>query len=96
MGLASGRTELPGQVLGSVSGNLRPEQSLPFGENSRSPLVSLWHGEGLAARGCHPGSRAQESGVGQTLSLPPLSPEDKLGAAPSAVWGLALRLVQGP
>lgn len=70
MGVAGVWPELPGQVLGSVSRNLRPEQSFPFGENSHSPLVSLWHGEGLAACGRHLGRRAPESRGGQTAEPP--------------------------
>lgn len=50
MGVARAWQELLSQVLGSVSGNLRPNRSFPFGENGLLPLVSLWHGKGLLVR----------------------------------------------
>lgn len=50
MGVASTWQELLSQVLGSISGNPKPKQSFPFGENSLLPLVPKWCGDGLLVR----------------------------------------------
>lgn len=48
--MASAWQEPVSQVLGSVSGNLRPEQSFPFGENGIFPLAPPHHTEGPLVR----------------------------------------------
>lgn len=55
VGVAGVWQELLSQVLGSDSGNLRLEQSFPFGENGLSPPLSpcgvgraCWLGQGTA------------------------------------------------
>lgn len=65
VGVASAWRELVSQVLGSVSGNLRPEQP-PFRREEPFPLGSLWHGEGLlVGLWGQPGHRPGPLGRGQ-------------------------------
>lgn len=72
MGVAGAWQERPGQVLGSVSGNLRPEQSFPFGENGLFPSSPCGAGRARLHAGAtwEEGHTRAETRIGDMAVLP--------------------------
>lgn len=70
--MAGAWQERPGQVLGSVSGNLRPEQSFPFGENGLFPSSPCGVGRARLHAGAtwEDGHTRAETRIGDTAVLP--------------------------